>query len=111
MNASPSHRVALRRDGDIVAEGELDAVPVEHRHQAILGVAGERGRLSALKDRRAVGRIDDQLGLVDQGRVFRLGLGVFLVDQEERDDPRVAEGAYCALDMHPLLGLGRPDDR
>ena len=61
-----------------MADAELDVMAIEHRHLLLLG---ERDRVGlagvflvgvALEDRPLVGRLDDQFGLEQPGRVPQL---------------------------------------
>ena len=98
---------AVGVEADAVADAELDVMAIEHRHLLLLG---ERHRVGlagvflvgvALEDRPVVGRLDDQLGLEQPGRVpqlLRLGLPV---DEEQGDAPEVVPLADEPLHLRP----------
>ena len=88
-----------------MSDAELDVMAIEHRHLLLLGeghgIALARVFLlrATVKDGFLAGRLDDQFGLEDPGRVAQF-LGLLLaVDEEEGDAPEVVPLADEALNL------------
>ncbi len=103
-----------------MSDAELDVVAIKHRHLLLLG-EGHRIALArvfllraTVKDGFLVGRLHDQFGLKDPGRVSQF-LGLLLaVDKEECDAPEVVLLADEALNLDlwelPIRGPVQPPD-
>ncbi len=101
-----------------MSDAELDVVAIKHRHLLLLGevhrIALARVFLlrATVKDGFLAGRLYDQFGLKDSGRVSQF-LGLLLaVDEEEGDAPEVVSLADEALNLDlwelPIRGPVQP---
>lgn len=93
-------------DADSVANGELDVMPVHHRHQLFFEIVVRANRHALAEDRLAIDGLHGQCRLEDMGLV--LGSPLFLsVDEKQRDHPVRVSLTDLALDVDVVeLGIG-----